>query len=79
MRVKYNGHNYDTDILFGIKTRWSKWFGNYKWPVTIWIQHADDCCNYWVSADSTEGRTALMNDDTGLVLKRFNSKPERKD
>lgn len=62
MRLRFRGHNYNTQILFGIKTRLSKWFGKYKWPVVVWIGHGDGCCNYWTTIDNPSAQRAIMSD-----------------
>lgn len=47
MIFRWGGHTYETGIRYAIKTRLSKWFGLYENPETMWISHADDCCDYW--------------------------------
>ena len=56
-------HKYRFEWRMGVKSRLSKWFGSYKWPVTVWFQHRDDCCDtYWIT-DPQKIENALRQDD----------------
>lgn len=63
MKLTFKKHNYDTKVLLGIRTRFSKWFGSYKTPVTLWVFHLDGCCDYWtdIKAIIATQNTALLN------------------
>lgn len=67
MTFKFRGHNYTTRFRFAIKSRLSKWFGAYRWPVTLWLSHEDDCCDYWTSKGMVE---AIMQDDLLSIKKK---------
>lgn len=63
MKFQFKGHHYQTKFLFAIQTRFSKWFGNYKNPVTMWFAHDLDCCDYWIPIDDPRAQRAFMLDD----------------
>lgn len=72
MKLRFKGHNYNTHFKSAIKTRFDKYFGEYKYPVNMWVSHGDDCCQYWTT-DPHEMMQAFLDDpDFDVTIKRGN-------
>lgn len=66
MTFTFRGHSYDTHFNMGVRTRLSKWFGSYQYPVNMWFSHGDGCCDYWLTDDEGMIRALRQDDYLGV-------------
>lgn len=49
MKLRINGHNYETDFTGRLKYYLMRMQGRYDYPKPLVIVHGDNCCSYWIS------------------------------
>jgi len=79
MKFWYKKHHYNTHFGWAIGSRLSKYFGSYKTPLSTWIGHEDDCCDYWTPVSDPKAQRALMLDDDLKLAPTPNSEANKGD